>query len=60
MADKKCNVDHLHDEGLLNKDELHEDSKKALNELSTEEVEQLKSISKKYKDKTGKAVGITI
>jgi len=46
MTNKKNNVDQLHDSGALNKEELSDDHKRALNSLSQEEVEQLKSIHK--------------
>lgn len=58
MSDKKSNTDELHEAGALNKEDLHEDHIKAIDQLSKEEVEHLKSISKKVKNKSGQPVGI--
>ena len=52
MTDSINNVEQLHEAGALNKKELSEEHIKAINSLSQEEVEQLKSIHKNVnKDK---------
>ena len=39
--DQKSNTQHLHEEGVLNKDDLHEDQIKAIDSLSPEEEKQI-------------------
>lgn len=58
MSDKQSNSEYLHAEGVINRDELHEDHIKAIDQLSQEEVEHLKSIGKKIDQGDGKPVGI--
>ncbi len=58
MTDNKSNTDQLHEAGALNKDDLTEDHIEAIDQLSQEEVEHLKSISKKVNKDGGKPVGI--
>ena len=60
MSNNKSNTEHLHDEGVINKADLHEDHIKAIDQLSSEEVEHLKSISKKVESSSGKPVGIAL
>jgi len=55
---KKDNVEQLHDCGALKKEELNDDHKKALNSLSQEEIEQLKSIHKSANKDDDNPVGI--
>lgn len=58
--DKKSNTEHLHEEGVLDKSELHEDQIKAIDSLTPQEVETLKSISKKHKKSGDKPVGVLL
>lgn len=60
MTDKQSNSDHLHEEGVINKEDLHDDHIKAIDQLSSEEIEHLKSISKKVQTSSGKPVGIAL
>ena len=60
MADNKSNTDHLHEEGVLNKDDLSKEHAEAINSLSKEEIEQLKSMHGNVQDNTGKPVGIFV
>ncbi|NQZ82979.1 MAG: hypothetical protein HRT52_18370 [Colwellia sp.] len=60
MTDKQSNTDQLHQEGALNKDDLHEDHIKAIDQLSQEEVEHLKAINKKVQKDSGQPVGIVL
>ena len=60
MTDKKTNTEHLHEEGVINKDELDADQAKSIDSLSQEEIEHLKSISKKIKSDKAKPVGIML
>jgi len=57
MTNKKSNTDQLHDAGIINKEELDDDHKKAVDSLSQEEVEHLKSIDKNMK-KVNSSVGV--
>ncbi|MEW6991233.1 hypothetical protein AADZ91_11130 [Colwelliaceae bacterium 6441] len=50
MSNKKSNTDQLHDAKIFDKKDLHEDHIKAIDSLSQEEVEHLKSIGKKLND----------
>lgn len=58
MTNKKSNTDHLHEEGVLNKDDLHDDHIKAIDMLPEEEVEHLKRINERVKKGSGQPVGI--
>jgi len=58
MTTNNDNVDQLHDAGALNKEELTDEHKKALNTLSQEEIEQLKSIHKSANKDDDNPVGI--
>lgn len=60
MTDSKNNVEQLHEAGALNKKELSEEHVKAINSLSQEEVEQLKSINKNVGNESDSSVGIFI
>ena len=60
MTDSNNNVDQLHDAGAINKADLTDEHKKALNTLSQEEVEQLKAINKKMKKGSGDDVTVGI
>ena len=44
------NTDKLHEAKVINKEELNDDHKKSIESLSSEEVEQIISISKKLGD----------
>ena len=43
------NVEQLHDAGIVDKEKLSEEEQNALNALSPEEIESLKSIHRKLK-----------
>jgi len=60
MNDNQTNTDHLHEAGIIDKDALDEGHKKALDSLSVEEIEHLKSIDKNMKSTSGSGVGITL
>lgn len=60
MSDEKNNIDQLHECGALDKSRLHEDHIDAINQLSQEEVEHLKSINKKVQSESGQPVGIIL
>ena len=60
MTDNKTNTDHLHDAGIINKPELSDEHIKAIDSLSKEEVEQLKSIHKSANKDNDNPVGIVI
>lgn len=60
MSNTKTNVEQLHDAGALDKDRLHEDHVNAINQLSQEEVDHLKSINKKIQNQSGQSVGIIL
>ncbi|WP_077341552.1 aroma-sacti cluster domain-containing protein [Pseudocolwellia agarivorans] len=60
MSDTKTNVEQLHEAGALDKDRLHEDHVNAINQLSQEEVDHLKSINKKIQNQSGQSVGIIL
>lgn len=60
MSNNKSNIDQLHEAGALNKDKLHEDHIKAIDQLSQEEVEHLKVINKKIQKDSGQPVGIVL
>ncbi|MDO6428269.1 hypothetical protein Q4489_14710 [Thalassotalea sp. 1_MG-2023] len=55
----KSNTEHLHEEGVINKEELTKEHVKAIDGLSKDEVEQLKSINKSVK-KVSPGVGIML
>jgi len=57
---QQSNTDHLHDEGMLNKDEMSAEQKKAVDSLSQEEVGHLKSMHKNANKNSGQPVGIII
>lgn len=59
MSDNKSNTEHLHEEGVINKDDLDDNHVKALDSLSKEEIESLKSIDKNMK-KNNPSVGIVL
>ncbi|GLX80043.1 hypothetical protein tinsulaeT_33830 [Thalassotalea insulae] len=54
------NTEHLHQEGVLNKDDLSAEHTEAIDSLSKEEVEQLKSMNKNANKGKDKPVGIAI
>lgn len=58
MSENTSNVDHLHEAGVLNKEELSEAHAKAINNLSAEEVEQLKAIHKSGNKGNDDPVGV--
>ncbi|XPF93713.1 aroma-sacti cluster domain-containing protein [Colwellia sp. RE-S-Sl-9] len=60
MSNTKTNVEQLHEAGALDKDRLHEDHVNAINQLSQEEVDHLKSINKKIQNQSGQPVGIIL
>ncbi|MFT5758404.1 MAG: hypothetical protein ACI9LM_003145 [Alteromonadaceae bacterium] len=60
MTDNKKNTDHLHDAGVINKADLSEEHSKAVNSLSKEEIEHLKSIDKNMKKTSGSGVGVNL
>jgi len=60
MSDNKSNVDKLHEAGALDKERLHEDHIEAINQLSQEEIEHLKSINEKVQKNSGQSVGIIL
>jgi len=49
MTESKSNCDHLHEAGVINKDDLDADHIKAVDSLSKEEIEQLKAIDENMK-----------
>jgi len=57
MTDNKSNTDHLHEAGVINKADLDKDHLEAIESLSKEEIENLKSIDEKMK-KTNSGVGV--
>jgi len=57
---QQSNTDHLHDEGMLNKDEMSAEQKKAVDSLSQEEVGHLKSMHQNANKNSGQPVGIII
>jgi hypothetical protein len=57
MTDNTTNTEHLHKAGIINKADLDKDNIEAIDSLSKEEVEHLKSIDKNMK-KVNKGVGI--
>ncbi|GHG01325.1 hypothetical protein [Thalassotalea marina] len=59
MTKEQSHSDHLHAEGIINKDELTEEHLKAIDSLSKEEVEQIKKINKTIQ-KTSPGVGIML
>ncbi len=54
------NTEHLHQEGVLNKDELSAEHAEAIDSLSKEEVEQLKSMHQNANKGKDKPVGIMV
>jgi len=60
MSDNKSNVDKLHEAGALDKERLHKDHIEAINQLSQEEIEHLKSINEKVQKNSGQSVGIIL
>jgi hypothetical protein len=52
------NIDHLHEEGVLNKADMSEEHVKAINSLSKEEIEQVKAIHKSANKDNDQPVGI--
>jgi len=60
MNDNQTNTEHLHEAGIINKNGLDVGHKKALDSLSIEEIEHLKSIDKNMKNTSGSGVGITL
>lgn len=58
MTDKKSNTDHLHEEGIIKKEDLTQEHIESIDALSQEEIEQLKAISKKVNKDNKKGVGI--
>ena len=60
MTDKKSNTEQLHDAGIINKADLDADHIKALDGLSQEEVDNLKSIDSSMKKSSGPNVGVAL
>ena len=58
MSDNKSNTDLLHDAGVVNKADLSEEHTQAIDSLSKEEIEQLKSIHNNANKDKDKPVGI--
>jgi len=58
MTDNQSNTDHLHEEGVVNKADLTEEHVKAIDSLSKEEIEQLKSIHKNINKDKDNPVGV--
>jgi hypothetical protein len=58
MADNKSNTDLLHEAGVVNKADLSDEHIEAIDSLSKEEIEQLKSIHKNANIGKDRPVGI--
>jgi hypothetical protein len=58
MSDNKNNIDLLHEAGVVNKADLSDEHIDAINSLSKEEIEQLKSIHKNANKGKDRPVGI--
>lgn len=60
MTNSSSNTDLLHAEGVVNKADLSEEHIKAIDSLSAEEIEQIKSIHKSANKDSDKPVGVFI
>lgn len=58
MTDSISNTDYLHEAGVVNKADLSDEHKQAIDSLSKEEVEQLKSIHNNANKGKDQPVGI--
>jgi hypothetical protein len=58
MSDNKSHTDHLHEAGVVNKADLSDEHIQAINSLSKEEIEQLKSIHKNANKGRDQPVGV--
>ncbi|GAA6205837.1 hypothetical protein [Thalassotalea sp. SU-HH00458] len=58
MSNNKSNTEHLHEEGVVNKAELSDEHVNAIDSLSAEEIEQIKSIHKNVNKDNDNPVGI--
>lgn len=57
MSNNKSNTEHLHEAGVINKADLDKENIEAIDSLSKEEIEHLKSIDKNMK-KSNNSVGV--
>jgi hypothetical protein len=57
MSNNKSNTENLHEAGIINKDDLDKEHIEAIDTLSQEEVDNLKSIDKSMK-KSNQGVGV--
>ena len=60
MSANKSNTEDLHECGAINKDDLSDEHTQAIESLSKEEVEQLKSIHKNANKGKDRPVGIFV
>ncbi len=60
MTDNQSNTEHLHEAGIVNKADLSDEHVKAIDSLSKEEIEQLKSIHENANKDNDEPVGICI
>jgi hypothetical protein len=60
MSDIKSNTDYLHECGAINKADLSDEHTQAIESLSKEEIEQLKSIHKNANKGKDRPVGIFV
>ncbi|NQZ88853.1 MAG: hypothetical protein HRT54_14865 [Colwellia sp.] len=60
MSDNKSNTEDLHECGAINKDDLSAEHTQAIESLSKEEIEQLKTIHKNANKDQDQPVGIIV
>lgn len=58
MTDNQSNTEHLHEAGIVNKADLSDEHVKAINSLSKEEIEQLKTLHDSANKDNDNPVGI--
>jgi hypothetical protein len=58
MSNNESNTDHLHEAGVVNKADLSDEHIQAIDSLSKEEIEQLKSIHKNANKGKDHPVGV--